>query len=257
MNITRMTMILAVVALLTVPAWGDWDLGDGHKMHYPQLPDPFGWDVDATIGWIADDWQCSDSGPVSDIHFWTSWEGDAGAGQLSLVWVQVFDNVPDPDGEGPGYSQPGEELLFDRIFQPSEFTIRQPPLTGDQGWFRPYPPAAFARVSDHDLYYQVNITDIFDPFVQEKDEIYWLAIHLVPEVSDTFAGWKTSANHFEDDAVFLDESGASAVWRELRDPINTQLSLDMAFVITIPEPPITGLLVMGFVGVLVSRRRSH
>jgi hypothetical protein len=45
-----------------------------HKMHFPQLPDPTGWDVRAYC--IEDDWQCSETGYVSDIHFWGSWHAD-------------------------------------------------------------------------------------------------------------------------------------------------------------------------------------
>ena len=47
------------------------------KMHFPQLPDPNGWDVKADGGLcLADDWQCDGTGPVRDIHFWGSWKGD-------------------------------------------------------------------------------------------------------------------------------------------------------------------------------------
>ncbi len=53
---------------------------DGHKMHFPQLPDEDGWDVNATQPQVlADDWTCSQTGWVKDIHFWGSWQGgDAG-----------------------------------------------------------------------------------------------------------------------------------------------------------------------------------
>ena len=42
-KLTVFSVLLAVVALLTVLAAGasaDWFPGDGHKMHFPQLPDP-------------------------------------------------------------------------------------------------------------------------------------------------------------------------------------------------------------------------
>ena len=56
--------------MIAVPALADWDIGDGHKMHYPQLPDPNGWDVNLTGNKVFDDWRCGGSGPVDDIHFW-------------------------------------------------------------------------------------------------------------------------------------------------------------------------------------------
>ena len=45
-----------------------------HKMHFPQLPDEDGWDVNATDMCLADDWECSETGYVTDVHFWGSWE---------------------------------------------------------------------------------------------------------------------------------------------------------------------------------------
>ncbi|KPK49772.1 MAG: hypothetical protein AMK72_03760, partial [Planctomycetes bacterium SM23_25] len=84
---TIMAVMSAVVMLGTV-ARADWNVGDGHKMHYPQLPDPNGWDVrlsyfDPPAGGVgesgrilADDWKCTGTGPLNDVHFWGSWKGD-------------------------------------------------------------------------------------------------------------------------------------------------------------------------------------
>ena len=53
------------------------DAWDHHKMHFPQLPDEDGWDVSSgytgQMQCLADDWMCSESGYVTDIHFWGSW----------------------------------------------------------------------------------------------------------------------------------------------------------------------------------------
>ncbi len=70
-------------------------------MHYPQLPDPGGWDVVFST-WLADDWQCTETGPVSDIHFWVSWKNDF-PGAINRVSVKIYSN--DPCGPG-GYSDP-------------------------------------------------------------------------------------------------------------------------------------------------------
>ena len=52
-----------------------WRPGDRHKMHFPQLPDESGWDVRATRPVVlGDDWRCSETGWVKDIHFWGSWQ---------------------------------------------------------------------------------------------------------------------------------------------------------------------------------------
>src|SRR5262245_12758426 len=65
----------------------DWNQGDPFKMHYPQLPEltSTGLDVLATAQGpgsaspskiLADDWLCTFTGPVSDIHIWGSWLND-------------------------------------------------------------------------------------------------------------------------------------------------------------------------------------
>lgn len=71
----RKLFVLGCVLALAGPALADWDKFDGHKMHFPQYPDEDGWDVKADDGiCLADDWMCTGTGPVSDIHFWGSWK---------------------------------------------------------------------------------------------------------------------------------------------------------------------------------------
>ena len=62
--------LIAVAGIAARPASADWSPGDGHKMHRPQLPDPAGWDVAVSSpGYrLADDWGCTATGPVTDIH---------------------------------------------------------------------------------------------------------------------------------------------------------------------------------------------
>ena len=78
-HLLRWFMVSIGVLLLSGVAVADWVPSDGHKMHYPQMPDEDGWDVSAA--WpgggqcLADDWECSETGYVTDIHFWGSWHG--------------------------------------------------------------------------------------------------------------------------------------------------------------------------------------
>ena len=88
-------MLVCLIILLLGPAefsMGDWDEGDTFKMHFPQLPDPFGWDVARDLG-LADDWQCTENGPVSDIHFWYSWQDDQ-VTDLGAVTVWIYSDDP-------------------------------------------------------------------------------------------------------------------------------------------------------------------
>ncbi len=82
-----------------------WVPADGHKMHFPQLPDPSGWDVYGVAPMVlGDDWQCSQTGPVEDIHFWGSWLDD-NVGAITSFDVSIRADVP--AGITTPYSHPG------------------------------------------------------------------------------------------------------------------------------------------------------
>jgi len=182
---------------------------DDYKMHYPQLPDEDGWDVYATAGLtqpqypqvcLADDWLCTEAGPVSDIHFWGSWLNDT-VGTITSFIIAIYTDIPaeqNPDG----YSKPGE-CLWERTFYPGEWTevrIDSPYL---QGWYDP--SAGYYIENDHNTYYQYNIVDITEPIIQEKGTIYWLSISAsVKEMAalQPLWGWKSTEDHWNDDACW-------------------------------------------------------
>jgi len=259
----RMMVLSCVVALLlTGSAFADWDPGDDFKMHYPQLPDPQGWDVDFSEPKIlADDWECTETGRVLDIHFWLSSRQD-----MPVDIINVHASIHSDDVSGP-FSKPGD-LLWQADFDPATFTIRHYG-DGPQGWYTPNPPGEVVPV-DHFTTYQVNIMDIAEPFVQQEGTVYWLDL----SVSGTGAaapaqlGWKTSQDHFRDAAVWMNFGvtanhvglGNSVVlapgWQPLFDPFTSE-TLDLAFVITggpIPEP--AGLGLFGLSLLAVRKRRQ-
>ncbi len=268
-KLTALSVLLAVVALLTVLAAGakaDWFPGDGHKMHYPQLPDPFGWDIkngfDFDTGLtkvLADDWLCTQTGPVSDVHLWGSWKHDEGDPSLiQSIHLSIHDDVPagdDPDPEVT-WSHPGN-LLWERDFSFTEISIIDPYGLGQQGWFNPNTDQFIEN--DHSRFHQINIAKIPDPYIQEEGTTYWLDVVVTLAIPDTSVewGWKTSQNHWNDDAVWGDYNAAGDVtfWNELRDPITGE-SLDLAFVITIPEPATCMLLLIGLGAFLTTRRTA-
>jgi len=226
--------LLCVVVLLfgfAGSAFGDWDEGGPYKMHYPQLPNPVGWDVAfyGDLGMVplelADDWQCTETGPVRDIHFWISWMGDL-VDPIIGIQAKIYSNNP----MGPsGWSEP-DYLLWEGVFQAGQFTERLYG-SGPQGWYDPFFPEWFP--DDHFQYYQINITDISEPFIQQVGEIYWLSLEIA--TPGGLVGWKTAIPpNFMDDAVWREPGGPA--WIELKDPVTLD-SLDFSFVITVEPPP--------------------
>jgi hypothetical protein len=260
MRLRKLVSILAVAGgLFYLNAGADWALGDPFKMHYPQLPDPTGWDVKVSQdNLVADDFLCTESGPITGIHFWGSWKGDLSGtnpGFLQNIHLSIHSDNP----EGPnGYSEPFELLWEYNTFEhdPSLVTWRVDG-NGDQGWFDPLEQLILP--GDHNEIWQYNIV-IEEPFrfFQEKDTIYWLDIHVITEEGSLEFGWKTSLDHFNDDSVIDDFYGTLPVgqWIELIDPL-TGVSMDQAFVI-VPELPMVSLWTgMAALGLLLIRRHRR
>jgi len=217
----------------------------GHKMHYPQLPDPFGWDVLMTYPKIlADDWRCTESGLISEIRFWGSWRGDY-VGNITRICVWIYSDYP-----GPPYSRPAN-LLWERYIYPPDFKVGFEGY-GEQGWYDPN--TEYYLKGDHLSYFNVIIPHIPEAFKQRRGDVYWLALQV--DVADKIPGdgvfpsfgWKTTypSLQFRDDAVWSDDKFGP--WSELRDP-QTHESLDLAFVVNGPRQPIPtvsewGLIVM-------------
>ncbi len=259
----NLVLATGALMLLVAPAMADWAPGDGHKMHFPQLPDPEGWDIDITLpNIVADDWKCSQTGPVTDVHIWFSVEGEDGSLAATTEAFDAFEglhlsihkDIPDPDGDGPEFSMPGE-LLWERDV--TDVTIPEVPGQGLQGWANP--PEEVWRPGDHVLFMQANMIDIEDPFIQREGEIYWLdvGVKMREGYDGPKIGWKTSLEQWNDDAVYI---GLDGNWNELWEfgEVGGR-SLDMAFVITgIPEPSsLVLVLIAGLIGVALCRRQTY
>ncbi len=247
---------LMIVGALACPVAADWVAGDDHKMHWPQLPDPDGWDIN--IVWpnvVADDWQCSETGPVNDVHFWVSVEGDTDSAEIGLVALQKIEFLHLSihgdilaENSGTGYSMPQKNAIREWDLDPTQFVISSVIGTGSQGFATPMAGSNSWIPDDHEFYYQINVPNIPNPVTQQEDEIYWLDVSVkMPSGYDgPRIGWKTSLKdlEFNDDAVFAEYAvGGINNWQELWESGHIDgHSLDMAFVIT-PEP---GTLVMLF-----------
>jgi hypothetical protein len=235
----KFILILAVVILGTgitaEPAVADWVAADGHKMHFPQLPDSVGWNVRATFPYVlADDWTCSETGWVKDIHFWGSWVNGID-GEIIQFELSIHADLPANPPAEP-YSRPGEELWKREIPFP-DFIIAPIDGLSWQGWYDPV--TGWYNFNDHQKYYQYNVfLDSLDWFWQDAGTVYWLNISAtVVDPVNTQWGWKSSVNHHLDDAVWAEMPIYN--WVDLWEPPEFLESLDLSFVITgEPDEPI-------------------
>jgi len=181
-----------------------------HKMHYPQPPDESGWDVEATVFQLADDWRCTETGFVKDIHFWGSWLNGIEV-PITHFMISIWSDVP-ADPPGVPYSMPGQ-LLWELVAFEFEATPFDPPTL--EGWYDP--SQELILPDNHQAYYRYDIY-LEEPqwFMQEEGTIYWLSIQAVIEdPSVTRWGWKSSYEHWNDDAVWLQPGGG---WIEMYEP---------------------------------------
>src|SRR5262245_55455868 len=79
-----------------------------------------GWDVlDRGQICLADDFPCTTTGPINDIHLWGSWLGDS-VGFITNFWIGIYNDVPVSPGNP--FSHPGTNLLWAQFFGPSDFS---------------------------------------------------------------------------------------------------------------------------------------
>jgi len=202
---------------------------------------------------LADDFLCKITGPISGIRVWGSWLGDLldtnAVFQLGL-WTDVPKDTAFP------FSRPGQ-LLCSNLFFPPQVSgtsvqrykyrmatnnLREnfydpelpfPPFMGNdtQIWqydFYPFQPSCW-RQNGGDATFAGGLT-------------YWLSVSCLPAGTGTsrFFGWKTTTNHWQDDAVWGHLDAAHNFvkdWKDLHDP-RSGISLDLSFALR--AFPITG-----------------
>ena len=258
------TTAIIVALLAATAAVADWSPGDPYKMHYPQLPDLTleGIDIDLANGLIADDFLCTETGPILDIHIWGSFADDI-LPVNGMDWMcfhaSIHEDLPVGDPRNPyDYSIPGE-LLWDMDFCGPEhgpmngFTCN---LYADDIEEFFWDPPTGTVTNDHQCYQYNLYINRDEAFEQQEDTVYWLDVDAMAVCDDATFGWKTSVDHWNDDAVFYDDGDPSGEPQELRYPewhvLNPE-SIDMAFVIT-PEPATIALLAVGGLALLRRKR---
>lgn len=236
------------VSLLVAPAMADWEPDQPAK--WVQFPDltTTGIDINASDPYIlGDDFECTMAGPITDIHIWGSWlhdilpENDPHAVTFSLA---IYSDIPSEQSP-TGYSMPGE-LRWERVFQPGEFTARIWAENLAEGWLDP--PDAYLFPGDSVCWQYNFLIDPADAFYQEGTPdvpiVYWLVVRAWPQDPQALFGWKTSLDHWNDDAVWDIGNELPRQWQELRYPPQHPMypeSIDLAFVITTEEQEVLDL----------------
>jgi hypothetical protein len=250
---SRTLLIAMLVCLFPVCAWGDWDPGDAAK--WAQLPDagPNGVAVCVTRPFIvADDFLCTQSGPITAIHVWGEWWDDH-EGPLVYNGFHVYIYSDVPAGPSGSYSRPGA-LLWSGTFHTDLNNISRRQVATSPEPF--YDPQLQTYVGTQEKLWQYNLTiDPQNAFIQQEGTTYWLGIQEY--LTWCPFGWKTSSDHWNDAAVWqVGGTGGPEEWNPLQYPSGHPLqgqNMDFAFVI-VPEP--SGLLLLAAGGLAALRRRT-
>ena len=235
----RVFVLAAVLVLaLSVVASADWDEGEPYKwVQYPDL-EPTGMDVNATFPYVlADDFLCTQTGPITDIHIWGSWLNDHVPfyEDPTAVFFTLSIHADIPAEASPtGYSMPGE-VLWIRDFVPGEFMaeiwqdgILEGWMDPPDGYFFPGDTICWLysfMVPPEEAFHQVGMPD--------STVVYWLDVQAAPLDVDALFGWKTTLDNWNDDAVWgMGMEPYMGPWGELRYPPMHPLdghSIDLAF----------------------------
>ena len=211
------------------------------KMHFPQWPDLTETGVDVSVEeplTLADDFRCTQTGPITDITIWGSWKWDEFVPGITFFELGLWSDVPDNPDDPEDYSHPGEQL-WDYFFLPGQFIEEQFMMVEPgEWWYNPVTGECFYP-ADYWVWQYDFPVPVTEAFVQEEGTIYWLSVKAIqPEDPNGSVniGWKTTQLHWNDDAVWR---MPDSPWFELvypgQHPLEGQ-SMDLSFVIDGPTP---------------------
>ena len=171
-----------------------------------------GVDVDNRVQ-LADDFLCTQSGPITDIHIWGSFLRDTlpAAGPASMtITLSIYSDVPAGPGQPNLYSHPGQ-LLWSRTFSPGQYQAGLGMNTGGEWWHHPatgqWQPFADTNLWQFAFYIPAN-----EAFEQVANTVYWLGVKYRFE-ENYFFGWKTTYMPWNDAACWFDP--AAGIWRPI------------------------------------------
>ena len=240
MKCTSFARFIFTALVLAGPASADWVGGDAKWLQRPDL-EPTGIDVHASANLgpfmvLADDFECTNTCAITNITIWGSWlddvypDGDPGFLAFTLSLHRDI-----PAGVQEEWSMPGEPVWLQH-FGPGQFTIDLEAGGIQEGWM--FPPDQYVFPGDSNCFRYTFPVSIGDAFIQrgtaDEPVVYWLDVQAEPWGEGEF-GWKTSLDHWNDDAVWVEGFEPELVfWQELRYPFEHPFageSIDLAFMI--------------------------
>jgi hypothetical protein len=210
-------------------------------MHFPQWPDTTTYGVDVfamTPIILADDFRCTITAPITRIIIWGSWwndmtYADGGPAFKLSIWSDQ------PATDSVKFSQPDEALWSMEFIYPNYTAALYYEVPQGEWWYNPAGPHfnpmgssdVLVHPGDYEVWHYIFDIPRENAFVQEKGKIYWLALSQV-SIENYFFGWKSSVNHWNDDAVY--STTDEIAWHEMIYPDGHPfypLSMDLAFCI--------------------------
>jgi len=212
----------------TPPPQGCVETNGTKYVQWPNLNG--GLDVWDSGPWVlGDDFVCTNTGPITDLHLWGSWINDR-VDPNTTFWLGLYEDVP----AGPlGPSHPGN-LKWEQTFGPGQYS-QSLWGTGQEAFFDPGIPGITGPDSQvwYYCFYPTN------PPVQQgtvtQPKVYWLLAYAQPSTLNGYQyGWKTTTNVQQDTSVFAPWAGGPPPAATPWIPIHTAsgVPLDLAFKIT-------------------------
>lgn len=243
------TFSMALAALswwaATTSVQAQTECTDTNGVKYLQPPNLAGYDVSDSLGYVlADDFICTDTGPITGIHIWGSWLNNV-HGTITNFVLAIYSDVPavtNVDGKVTP-SEPGR-LLWSESFSQGQFVENEVGASQEQ-----FISPASLNVIGPDS--QVWLYCFFptNPFVQtgspNAPTVYWLAAYAEgqnfgPQYNETPQyGWKTTFTVQNDTSVFNAWGGAmpgsNVPWTPNTTPPDSPAGaqpIDLAFELT-------------------------
>jgi hypothetical protein len=175
---------------------------------------------------LADDFLCTQTGPITNIIVWGSWLDDIlPEGSPSNVTFTLSFHADIPKGVVTNWSMPGD-LLWMTNFTIGQFSAE--PITFDgmqEGWYDPAEPY-YTPIGDTVCWQYTFPVDITNAFVQtgtsNNPVVYWLDVQAQSHDEQAHFGWKTTPPEYRwnDDAAWTPnvEYYNGLDWRDLHYP---------------------------------------